>query len=171
MNQISKGFLFFKNSPKPSLTIPWGWLQGPPQICWDKWTKLSNVKFEIHRKICTICAGETLMRFASLHSRQHWIYLRPFYSTITKPESRNSQTVSWGTCASSAHVYTWALTCQKSGTIPWSRPPCSPEKMAAADSGPPLRHRTDGLRGCEEYPSHSSPLSQQVEKVWPQTIR
>lgn len=75
------------------------------------------------------------------------------------------------TCVSSSHVYTWALTCQTSGTILWSCLPYSPEKTVAADSGPLLRHRTEGSLGCEECPSHSSPLSQQVEKVWPQRTK
>lgn len=45
------------------------------------------------------------MRFASLHSGQHWLYFRPFYSTITKPESRKSDSVLRHMCIISWRVH------------------------------------------------------------------
>lgn len=125
------------------------------------------MKFENHRKICTICAGETLLRFASL---QHWINFGPLLSH--KHRTGNSQTDGGlrHTCVISSRGKTGALTCRRSGRIPCSCLPCSPGKTVAADWDPPLRHRTEGSRGCEGCPSRSSPLSQQVEKVWPQKI-
>lgn len=150
MNQISKGILL-QTFSKIHQSLLWQY-HGDGFEVPRRYVEINEQNYQMwslknHRKICTICAGETLLRFPSL---QHWINFRPRFRRTWK---------------------TGALTCRMSGRIPWSCLPYSPEKTVAADSDPPLRHRTEGSRGCEGCPSHSSPLSQQVEKVWPQKIK